>query len=209
MKKCKGACLKLEVYGDLIILTGAWIQALGAAVASIGDTLVAIEEKGTVAEEVGGDLYAIGNAIEATGNALQAVGRELLPGNTDEKNLGILGSWFQAAGNISNVLGGAQAISLDEEEGLNIDIIGDVIQTIGAGFEAQGSSLSRSAYARVITTGQTIQTYALTIETIGLVYIKKKRVRLGEQILALGSYAQTAGSLLEAIAYTKEFNLKY
>ncbi|MFP3338759.1 hypothetical protein R0J91_12310, partial [Micrococcus sp. SIMBA_131] len=121
MKKCKGACLKLEVYGDLIILTGAWIQALGAAVASIGDTLVAIEEKGTVAEEVGGDLYAIGNAIEATGNALQAVGRELLPGNTDEKNLGILGSWFQAAGNVSNVLGGSQALSLDEEEGLNID----------------------------------------------------------------------------------------
>ncbi|WP_420541717.1 DUF6944 family repetitive protein [Guptibacillus spartinae] len=197
------------MYGDLIVLTGAWIQALGAGVASIGDTIVAIEEKGTVAEDVGGDLYVIGNAIEATGNALQAVGRESLAENTLEQSLGVLGSWLQAAGNLSNVIGGAQALSLDEEEGLTIDIIGDVIQTIGAGFEAQGSSLSDSPYAVTITTGQTIQTYALAIETIGLLYIKKKRIRLGEQILALGSYGQTAGSLLEAIAYTKEFQMKY
>ncbi|MGB8000153.1 MAG: hypothetical protein WCF60_08720 [Anaerobacillus sp.] len=199
----------MEVYNDLIILSGAWIQAIGAGVASIGDTIVAIEAKGTVAEDIGGDLYAIGNAIEATGNSLQAVGRANLQGDSQEKTLGILGSWLQAAGNISNVIGGSQALSLDDEEGLNIDIIGDVIQTIGAGFEAQGSSLSQSTYARLITKGQTIQTYALSIETIGLLYIKKKRVRLGEQILAMGSYAQTAGSVLEAIGYTKEFKLKY
>ncbi len=197
------------MYNDLIILSGAWIQAIGAGVASIGDTIVAIEAKGTVAEDIGGDLYAIGNAIEATGNSLQAVGRANLQGDSQEKTLGILGSWLQAAGNISNVIGGSQALSLDDEEGLNIDIIGDVIQTIGAGFEAQGSSLSQSTYARLITKGQTIQTYALSIETIGLLYIKKKRVRLGEQILAMGSYAQTAGSVLEAIGYTKEFKLKY
>ncbi|MGA9288417.1 MAG: hypothetical protein WBV93_08670 [Anaerobacillus sp.] len=199
----------MEVYSDLIILSGAWIQAIGAGVASIGDTIVAIEEKGTVAEDMGGDLYAIGNAIEATGNSLQAVGRANLQGDSQEKTLGILGSWLQAAGNISNVIGGSQALSLDDEEGLNIDIIGDVIQTIGAGFEAQGSSLSQSAYARLITNGQIIQTYALSIETIGLLYIKNKRVRLGEQVLAMGSYAQTAGSVLEAIGYTKEFKLKY
>ena len=199
----------MEVYGDLIVVSGAWIQALGAAVASIGDTIVAIKEKGTVEEEIGGELYVIGNAIEATGNALQAVGRESLPENAPEKNLGILGSWLQSVGNITNVVGGSQALSLDEEEGLNLDILGDVIQTIGAGFEAKGSSLSQSPFAKAITKGQTIQTYALTIETIGLFYIKTKRVRLGEQILAVGSYAQTAGSLLEAIGYTKEFQLKY
>ena len=209
MKKCKGACSKLEVYADLIILSGAWIQAIGAGIASIGDTIVAIEEKGTIAEDVGGDLYVIGNAIEATGNSLQWVGRSKIPGDSQEKTLGIMGSWLQAAGNISNVIGGSQALSLDEEEGLNIDIIGDIIQTIGAGIEAEGSSLSQSAYAKLIANGQLIQTYALSIETIGLLYIKKKRVRLGEQILAMGSYAQTAGSLLEAIGYTKEFKMKY
>lgn len=209
MKKCKGACLELEVYGDLIILTGAWIQVLGAAVASIGDTIVVMEEKGTVAGEVGGDLYAIGNAIEATGNSLQAVGRASLSGDTQEKNLGVLGSWLQAAGNVSNVIGGSQALSLDEEEGLTIDIIGDVIQTIGASFEAQGSSLSQSLYASLITTGLTIQTYALSIETIGLLFIKRKRIKLGEKILALGSYAQTTGAIIAAIGYSKEFQIKY
>ncbi|WP_165995861.1 hypothetical protein [Bacillus sp. Cs-700] len=199
----------MEVYGDSIILIGAWIQVLGAGIVSIGNTLVAMGEKGELIDEVGGDLYAIGNAIEATGDSLQAIGRTNLSGGKQEEMLGILGSWLQAAGNASNVVGGAQAISLDEDEGLTIDIIGGVVQTIGAGFEAQGSSLSQSAYARLITTGLTIQTYALSIETIGLLFIKRKRIKLGEKILALGSYAQTAGTIIAAIGYSKEFQIKY
>ncbi|MCA0990552.1 hypothetical protein LCL91_04580 [Alkalihalobacillus hwajinpoensis] len=199
----------MEVYGDSIILIGAWIQVLGAGIVSIGNTLVAMGEEGELIDEVGGDLYAIGNAIEATGDSLQAIGRTNLSGGKQEEMLGILGSWLQAAGNASNVVGGAQAISLDENEGLTIDIIGGLVQTIGAGFEAQGSSLSQSAYARLITTGLTIQTYALSIETIGLLFIKRKRIKLGEKILALGSYAQTAGTIIAAIGYSKEFQIKY
>lgn len=198
----------MEVYGDSIILIGAWIQVLGAGIVSIGNTLVAMGEEGELIDEVGGDLYAIGNAIEATGDSLQAIGRTNLSGGKQEEMLGILGSWLQAAGNASNVVGGAQAISLDENEGLTIDIIGGLVQTIGAGFEAQGSSLSQSAYARLITTGLTIQTYALSIETIGLLFIKRKRIKLGEKILALGSYAQTAGTIITAIGYSKEFQMK-
>jgi hypothetical protein len=197
------------VYRDSIILIGAWIQVLGAGIVSIGNTLVAMGEKGEIVDEVGGDLYAIGNAIEATGDSLQAIGRTNLSFGKQEEMLGILGSWLQAAGNASNVVGGAQALSLDEDDGLTIDIIGGVVQTIGAGFEAQGSSLSQSAYARLITTGLTIQTYALSVETIGLLFIKRKRIKLGEKILALGSYAQTAGTILAAIGYSKEFQIKY
>jgi hypothetical protein len=199
----------LEVYRDSIILIGAWIQVLGAGIVSIGNTLVAMGEKGEIVDEVGGDLYAIGNAIEATGDSLQAIGRTNLSFGKQEEMLGILGSWLQAAGNASNVVGGAQALSLDEDDGLTIDIIGGVVQSIGAGFEAQGSSLSQSAYARLITTGLTIQTYAVSVETIGLLFIKRKRIKLGEKILALGSYAQTAGTILAAIGYSKEFQIKY
>jgi hypothetical protein len=199
----------LEVYSDSIILIGAWIQVLGSGIVSIGNTLVAMGEKGEIVDEVGGDLYAIGNAIEATGDSLQAIGRTNLSVGKQEEMLGILGSWLQAAGNASNAVGGAQALSLDEDDGLTIDIIGGVVQTIGAGFEAQGSSLSQSAYARLITTGLTIQTYALSIETIGLLFIKRKRIKLGEKILALGSYAQTAGTIIAAIGYSKEFQIKY
>jgi hypothetical protein len=199
----------LEVYSDSIILIGAWIQVLGSGIVSIGNTLVAMGEKGEIVDEVGGDLYAIGNAIEATGDSLQAIGRTNLSVGKQEEMLGILGSWLQAAGNASNAVGGAQALSLDEDDGLTIDIIGGVVQTIGAGFEAQGSSLSQSAYARLITTGLTIQTYALSIETIGLLFIKRKRIKLGEKILALGSYAQTAGTIIAAIGYSKEFQIKH
>ncbi|MYL64116.1 hypothetical protein GLW07_12210 [Bacillus hwajinpoensis] len=199
----------MEVYSYSIILIGAWIQVLGAGIVSIGNTLVALEEKGELIDEVGGDLYAIGNAIEATGDSLQAIGRTNLSSGKQEEMLGVLGSWLQAAGNASNVLGGSQALSLDEDEGLSIDIIGGVVQTIGAGFEAQGSSLSKSAYASLITTGLTIQTYALSIETIGLLFIKRKRIKLGEKILALGSYAQTAGAIIAAIGYSKEFQIKF
>ncbi|WP_425590157.1 DUF6944 family repetitive protein [Guptibacillus hwajinpoensis] len=197
------------MYSYSIILIGAWIQVLGAGIVSIGNTLVALEEKGELIDEVGGDLYAIGNAIEATGDSLQAIGRTNLSSGKQEEMLGVLGSWLQAAGNASNVLGGSQALSLDEDEGLSIDIIGGVVQTIGAGFEAQGSSLSKSAYASLITTGLTIQTYALSIETIGLLFIKRKRIKLGEKILALGSYAQTAGAIIAAIGYSKEFQIKF
>ena len=196
----------MEVYGEALIITGAWIQTMGAGVASIGNTIIANNDENS--ETVGGELYVVGNAIEATGNTIQAVGRSKLPLKNDNEVLGTMGTWFQAAGNIANVVGGSQALTGGKNDGLEVDVLGDVIQSNGAAFEAISSSFSNSAYSDLITTGQTLQSLSVAIEAIGLLYIKRGDVKLGQQIVALGSYGQTAGAALDAIGFTKDFNNK-
>ncbi|WLR60042.1 hypothetical protein LC071_01190 [Pseudalkalibacillus hwajinpoensis] len=194
----------MEVYGEFLILSGAWIQTIGAAIASIGNTIVAANEADSLMEDIGGDLYVIGNGVEATGNSLQAIGRSSLTSNENE-TFGTLGAWLQSAGNISNVLGGSGILTGTDEEALNIDIMGDVIQSAGAAFEAKSSSISEAFYAELITTGQTIQSFAVAIEAIGLLYVKNGNKKMGQQILTIGSYGQTAGAAIAAIGFTKEY----
>ncbi|MDO6656810.1 hypothetical protein [Anaerobacillus sp. 1_MG-2023] len=194
----------MEVYGEFLILSGAWIQTIGAAIASIGNTIVAANEADSLMENIGGDLYVIGNSVEATGNSLQAIGRSSLTSNENE-TFGTLGAWLQSAGNIANVLGGSGIVMGTNEEALNIDIMGDIIQSAGAAFEAKSSSISEAFYAELITTGQTIQSFAVAIEAIGLLYVKNGNKKMGQQILAIGSYGQTAGAAIAAIGFTKEF----
>ncbi|MBF0708769.1 hypothetical protein IQ283_19390 [Alkalihalobacillus hwajinpoensis] len=194
----------MEVYGEFLILSGAWIQTIGAAIASIGNTIVASNEADSLMEDIGGDLYVIGNGVEATGNSLQAIGRSSLTSNENE-TFGTLGAWLQSAGNIANVLGGSGIVTGTDEEALNIDIMGDIIQSAGAAFEAKSSSISEAFYAELITTGQTIQSFAIAIEAIGLLYVKNGNKKMGQQILAIGSYGQTAGAAIAAIGFTKEY----
>ncbi|WP_408962620.1 DUF6944 family repetitive protein [Guptibacillus hwajinpoensis] len=192
------------MYGEFLILSGAWIQTIGAAIASIGNTIVASNEADSLMEDIGGDLYVIGNGVEATGNSLQAIGRSSLTSNENE-TFGTLGAWLQSAGNIANVLGGSGIVTGTDEEALNIDIMGDIIQSAGAAFEAKSSSISEAFYAELITTGQTIQSFAIAIEAIGLLYVKNGNKKMGQQILAIGSYGQTAGAAIAAIGFTKEY----
>ena len=192
------------MYGEFLILSGAWIQTIGAAIASIGNTIVAANEADSLMEDIGGDLYVIGNGVEATGNSLQAIGRSSLTSNENE-TFGTLGAWLQSAGNIANVLGGSGIVTGTDEEALNIDIMGDVIQSAGAAFEAKSSSISEAFYAELITTGQTIQSFAVAIEAIGLLYVKNGNKKMGQQILTIGSYGQTAGAAIAAIGFTKEY----
>ncbi|MGG1687794.1 DUF6944 family repetitive protein [Pseudalkalibacillus sp. NRS-1564] len=192
------------MYGEFLILSGAWIQTIGAAIASIGNTIVAANEADSLMEDIGGDLYVIGNGVEATGNSLQAIGRSSLTSNENE-TFGTLGAWLQSAGNIANVLGGSGIVTGTDEEALNIDIMGDIIQSAGAAFEAKSSSISEAFYAELITTGQTIQSFAIAIEAIGLLYVKNGNKKMGQQILAIGSYGQTAGAAIAAIGFTKEY----
>ncbi|MCA0987493.1 DUF6944 family repetitive protein [Guptibacillus algicola] len=195
----------MEVYGELYVITGAWLQTIGASVTAIGNTIAASVNDDEEDEKVSSELYILGNAVEATGNSLQAIGQTRIQKSEDE-TIGIIGDWLQAAGNIANVVGGSTVLNGNVEEGLNVDIIGDVIQSIGAAFEAQSSSLRDSDYAALITSGQRIQSVSVAIEAIGLVYVKKGKDKLGEQLIAVGSYGQTAGAALSAIGLTKEYH---
>ncbi|WP_377890093.1 DUF6944 family repetitive protein [Alkalihalobacillus sp. R86527] len=195
----------MEVYGEWLVITGAWIQTIGAGVTAIGNTIAATVKGDSADEEVSSELYILGNGIEATGNSLQAIGQTRIQESEDE-TMGIAGDWLQAAGNIANVVGGSFVLNGQVEEGLSVDIIGDVIQSTGAAFEAHSSSLRESDYAALIVAGQRIQSISVAIEAIGLVNLKKGKNKLGQQLLAIGSYGLTAGAALSAIGFTKEYH---
>jgi hypothetical protein len=189
------------VIGKLILLTGAWIQVLGTVIASIGETILVKED------HAGYQLVSIGNAFEAAGNSLEAIGAEKLSGGEEGERLRITGDWIQAAGNLTNVKAAELQFSREEIEGLNLDLIGDSVQSIGAALGAYGANIGNTRFKKLLTAGNTIQSLGAGIEAIGETFILKEERELGLQIAAFGSYAQAAGAALAAVALTKEYGV--
>jgi hypothetical protein len=189
------------VIGKLILLTGAWIQVLGTVIASIGETILVKED------HAGYQLVSIGNAFEAAGNSLEAIGAEKLSGGEEGERLRITGDWIQAAGNLTNVKAAELQFSGEEIEGLNLDLIGDSVQSIGAALGAYGANIGNTRFKKLLTAGNTIQSLGAGIEAIGETFILKEERELGLQIAAFGSYAQAAGAALAAVALTKEYGV--
>ncbi|MCR8849477.1 hypothetical protein NQ095_13725 [Rossellomorea sp. SC111] len=188
----------------LILLTGVWTQVVGTVIAATGETMIIREER-LNQEPVGLRLVSIGNGFEAAGNSLQAVGAEKLSDGSIGETYRIIGDWIQASGNVTNVYAAELQFSGKELEGLNLDIFGDTVQSIGAGLEAYGATLSTRAYSQLLAYGNTLQSLGATLEAVGEVYILKERKDLGLQITTFGSYAQAAGATIAAIALTKQY----
>jgi hypothetical protein len=187
------------VKGELILLTGVWFQVMGTAIAAIGETILIKEE------HEGYRLVSIGNGYEAAGNSLQAIGAEMLSGGEEGERLRMTGDWIQAAGNLTNVKAAELQFSGEELEGLNLDLVGDSVQSIGAALEAYGASIGNTRFKKLLTAGNTIQSLGAGIEAIGETFILKGEREAGLQITAFGSYAQAAGATLAAVALTKEY----
>lgn len=194
----------MEVIDRLILLTGVWTQVVGTVIAATGETMIIREER-LNQEPVGLRLVSIGNGFEAAGNSLQAVGAEKLSDGSIGETYRIIGDWIQASGNVTNVYAAELQFSGKELEGLNLDIFGDTVQSIGAGLEAYGATLSTRAYSQLLAYGNTLQSLGATLEAVGEVYILKERKDLGLQITTFGSYAQAAGATIAAIALTKQY----
>jgi hypothetical protein len=181
-----------------MILTGAWIQVLGTVIAAIGETVLVKEE------HAGFRLVSLGNGFEAAGNSLQAAGGEKVSSGSDGERFRITGAWIQAAGNLTNVRAAELQFSGEEIEGLNLDVIGDSVQSIGAELEAYGASIGNARFKKLLTAGNTIQSLGAALEAIGETYILNGERELGLQITAFGSYAQATGAAIAAVALTKE-----
>ncbi|MGG4166548.1 hypothetical protein ABEW00_03580 [Rossellomorea vietnamensis] len=188
----------------LILITGAWTQVVGTVIAAIGETMI-IQEERLELEPLGFRLVSIGNGIEATGNSLQAVGAEKLSDGSIGETYRVAGDWIQASGNVTNVIAAELQFSGQEVEGLNLDIFGDTVQSVGAGLEAYGATLSIRAYSNLLAAGNTIQSLGAALEAVGETYILKGMRELGLQITTFGSYAQAAGATIAAIALTKQY----
>ncbi|MGG3915270.1 DUF6944 family repetitive protein [Rossellomorea vietnamensis] len=187
----------------LILITGVWTQVVGTVIAAIGETMI-IQEERLNQEPVGFRLVSIGNGLEAVGNSLQAVGAEKLSDGSIGETYRIVGDWIQASGNVTNVLAAELEFSGEELAGLNLDIFGDVVQSVGAGLEAYGATLSTRAYSNLLAAGNTIQSLGAALEAVGETFILNGMRGLGLQITTFGSYAQAAGATIAAIAITKQ-----
>ncbi|MGF3104337.1 DUF6944 family repetitive protein [Rossellomorea sp. DUT-2] len=188
----------------LILITGAWTQVIGTVIAAIGETMVLREER-LNQERLGFRLVSIGNGIEAAGNSLQAVGAEKLSDGSEGETLRIVGDWIQSSGNVTNVVAAELQLAGREEEGLNLDILGDTSQSIGSALEAYGATLINLEFSDLLATGNTIQSLGAALEGVGELYILKGNKEIGLQITAFGSYAQAAGATIAAIALTKQY----
>ncbi|NMH70802.1 hypothetical protein HF072_18655 [Bacillus sp. RO3] len=195
----------MEVFDRLILITGAWTQVIGTVIAAIGETVIIQEERNKQEQPIGFRLVSIGNGIEATGNALQGVGAEKLSDGSFEETIRVIGDWIQASGNATNVVAAELQFAGRELEGLNLDVLGDTVQSIGAGLEAYGATLETREFSDLLAAGNTLQSLGAAIEAIGEVYILKEKKDIGLQITAFGSYAQAAGATIAAIALTKQF----
>lgn len=194
----------MEVIDRLILITGVWTQVVGTVIAAIGETMIIREER-LDQEPLGFRLVSIGNGIEAAGNSLQAVGAEKLSDGSKGETYRVVGDWIQASGNVTNVYAAELQFAGRELEGLNLDISGDTVQSIGAGLEAYGASLSTRAYSNLLVAGNTIQSLGAALEAVGELYILKKMKDIGLQVTTFGSYAQAAGATIAAIALTKQY----
>ncbi len=188
----------------LILITGVWTQVVGTVIAAIGETMIIREERFDQ-EPLGLRLVSIGNGFEAAGNSLQAVGAEKLSDGSIGETFRVIGDWIQASGNVTNVIAAEIQFEGRELEGLNLDIFGDTVQSIGAGLEAYGATLSTKEFSNLLAAGNTIQSLGAALEAIGEVYIVNEMKDVGLQVSTFGSYAQAAGATIAAIALTKQY----
>lgn len=197
--------------GEELIITGAWFLLFGTVTSAVG-----VSSKNIIGTNVGKKLYAKGNAIEGFGNSIQSVGREKLiksereSENKNNKHLItiMLGSWIQAAGNATNTFATELEINGPLEDGLGLNVIGSVIQSIGALIEAKGSREEEGVLVKFEVFGNELIAIGALIDSIGSMALLNNHDIIGEQLLLFASWVQVVGSILIVLAVNNSFELE-
>ncbi|MDQ1002373.1 hypothetical protein QFZ28_002773 [Neobacillus niacini] len=188
-------------------LFGAWIQAIGTVTAAIGSTP-------SLNENTQQSLNLWGNVLQGTGNALIADAEE-------ELTLGKLGNEVQAIGNTTVVAG--ILLNNSEENKLKLDINGNLLQAVGGGIALPEDLIDEPSTIRTLNiTGNVLQIIGNSLQAFGgaeeLKSIRENEDRFkgyresneskqvtSSQTLAInGSWIQAVGSVISAIAQTRE-----
>lgn len=188
-------------------LFGAWIQAIGTVTAAVGSTP-------SLNENTQESLNLWGNVLQGTGNALIADAQE---GFSLEK----LGNEVQAIGN-STVVAGI-LLNISEENKLKLDINGNLLQAVGGGIALPEDLIEEPSTIRTLNiTGNVLQIIGNSLQAFGgadeLKSIRKNEDRFkgyrenneskqdssSESLAINGSWIQAVGSVISAIAQTKE-----
>jgi hypothetical protein len=180
---------ELDVIGAWLIVAGTFINASGESINLIGK------------EELSYKLTGPGNAIEASGNSLQAIGKTGYP----EKKVSVFGSWLQAAGNSANAASRVLLLDGQKKDGHYLDVIGNVIQSLGASAEAIGTAAQKDlTYREQLTAGNLLIAGGAAVDGLSSIYFLKEQPAEGRALAWFGAYLQAVGALLAADAITSE-----
>lgn len=188
-------------------LFGAWIQAIGTVTAAVGSSP-------SLDEEIKESLNLWGNALQGTGNALIADAQE-------EFTLEKLGNQVQAIGNTTVIAG--LLLNISEEKKLKLDINGNLLQAAGGGIALPEDLIDEPSTIRTLNiTGNVLQIIGNSLQAFGgaeeLKSIRgnedrfkgyresneSKQVSSSQSLAINGSWIQAVGSVISAIAQTKE-----
>jgi hypothetical protein len=188
--------------GEDLLISGAWIVGIGTVISALGQT-----KQSLTGSEMGKGLVVKGNDVEALGNSFQAIGRtKLIEAESDiHEVFSILGCWLQAGGNATNSVGVDMQIRDSEEMGLRINSLGSGVQSLGAVFEVTGvaaAELTLTSSLEILGTG--LIAVGSLLDSIGEIFILKKRNQSGKQLLLLGSWTQVVGAFTSIYALSLE-----
>lgn len=179
-------------------LFGSWIATIGTVMAAVGSTPLE-----GLNDEIGENLDLWGNTLQATGNALMADAQEGF-------SLGKLGNEIQAVGN-STVIAG-MVIDFKDQIKQRLIINGNWLQALGGSLALPDELMQEESIIRSLNiTGNALQVIGNSLQAIGGIEelkdknIEKKNNRSNDPSLEfIGSWIQAIGSILTAIAQTKE-----
>jgi hypothetical protein len=192
---------------QLKALFGAWIQAIGTVIAAVGST---------PSEKLSSEFR---EHLSLWGNELQAVGNALIADSEETFTLSKLGNEIQAIGNVTVMAG--IIIDLQEETKLRLDITGNWLQAFGGTVALPDDLVEEPSTIRTLNiSGNILQIIGNSLQAInGTEELKNKEKEKyegyrqsneaneeeeGYSLDFYGSWIQAVGSVISAIAQTKE-----
>jgi hypothetical protein len=188
-------------------LFGAWIQAIGTVTAAVGSTP-------SLNEDLQNSLHLWGNALQGTGNALIADAQEGF-------SLGKLGDEVESIGNTIVIAG--LLLNYNEEIKLKLEINGNMLQMVGGGIAlAEDLADEPSTIRTLYIAGNVLQIIGNALQVkVGIEELKSnaekeerfkgykenneyKEITHSQSQAINGSWIQVVGSVISAIAQTKE-----
>ncbi|UOK56284.1 hypothetical protein MGI18_14910 [Bacillus sp. OVS6] len=112
------------------------------------------------------------------------------------------GSWLQAAGNSANAASRVYLLDGRKKDGHYLDVIGNVIQSLGASAEAIGTAAQKDR--EQLTAGNLLIASGSAVDGLSGIYFLKEHHAEGRALAWFGAYLQAVGALLAADAITSE-----
>ncbi|SEN89051.1 hypothetical protein SAMN04488134_102203 [Amphibacillus marinus] len=164
------------------------LNQLGALIIAFGTTISSAAETINLAEDqFDNDLLSI------IGDGFQAFGAFLLGVTTFPDWLSFFGNWADGIGAATAAVGVAlnRYDVIEDEEGTRLIILGDSLQTIGAGM-ATLSNYELEAYDFMV--GNAAQSFGAGLKAVGAVVVESDSLQVGQFIVTAGTIIQALGA---------------